>query len=165
MFDKIKHKMEEKRLIHEAQIQHEKERIQNLLDSSISWDFVVEMQREDESANGKRCFLKKYVVCSVKREDVWDNDEVEGVVISGDDFGKSVILEQGVDFYERKRFRLWDTHDYVWYAYGQNLMFSNQDINTVAELNDYVNQYNNNLLEGKMQNISSKATIEEENKL
>lgn len=149
LFEIIRQNLEQKRLLHEAEIEREKERIQKLSNSPIPWDFVIELEREEENTRGKLCSLKKYVMCNVRRKEVWDSEEIEGVVISGDDFGKQMILEVKLDFYGRNRLRFWDTYDYVWYSYGKQPELANQSFATVAQLNEYINLYNKNLIEGK----------------
>jgi len=155
LFEIIRQNIEQKRLAHEAEIEREHARIEKLLDSPIPWDNVIELSREEENINGRLCYLKKYAICPVSRNDVLKHDEVEGVVITGDDFGKQIVLTEGQDFYGKDRLKLWDMHDYVWYSYGKNLTLTNQSFSTVADLNDYVNQYNKNLLEGKSSNINT----------
>ena len=94
------------------------------------------------------CYIEKCVVCNVKRKDVWLYDEVEGVVISGEDFGKRIKLSVGVDFYGRNQLSFWDNYDYVWYGDDKDPLFHRVSFKTISELNDYVNCYNKKQLEG-----------------
>jgi hypothetical protein len=142
------HKIEEKRLEKEARIEREKARIQGIMDSEIPWDRIVELECEYADENEDFCYIKKYVMCDISRKDIWTNNEVTGVIISGDDFGKTVTLKIGEDFYGKRQVSFWDSFDYVWYSYGDIPSLIGNTFKSIRELNDYVNLFNQNRING-----------------
>ena len=135
-------KSEEKRLEHQAQIEREKQRLEGILNMDIPWDYIAEFECEHDDENDEVCYLEKCVMLEVARKDIWTQEEVKGIIISGDDFGKSITLNVGEDFYGKKQVSFWDSFDYVWYSYGKTPMLLNQPFKTIRELNNYINDYN-----------------------
>ena len=152
-------KSEERKLEHQAQIEREKERIEGILNMDIPWDYVVEFQCEHDDENEDVCYLEKYVMCEVPRKDIWNQQEVKGVIISGDDLGKEVVLNIGKDFYGKSQLSFWDSSDYVWYAHGNTPTLSSKPLKTIRELNDWINSYNEKCLDTRCQEGKVKSQI------
>ena len=154
----IEQRIEEKRLEHIAQVEHEKEHIQQVLDSEIAWDYVVELECEYADENEDVCYIKKYVTCKVPRDEMWLQEDVEGIIITGDDLGKAITLSVGEDFYGKRQVSFWDNFDYMWHGYGETPDLSKQSLRIVRELNEHVNAYNKSRIDGMSQHDNTVVT-------
>ncbi len=166
IFDTIKHKydsaislieqrIEEKRLEQIAQIEHEKARVQGIANSEIPWDYVVKLECEYADENEDVCYIEKYVICKVPRDEIWFQKEIAGVVITGADFGRDITLSVGEDFYGKRQVSFWDNFDYMWHGCAETPNLSNQSFKYVRELNEYVNAYNKSRIDGMSQHDNS----------
>ena len=167
IFDIIKQKYEsardlrvqrikQKRLEHEVQVAREKARVQEILNSAIPWDYVVELGCEYADENEDVCYIEKCVVCKVPRSEIWLQKEVDGVIVTGNDFGRNIKLNVGEDFYGKRQVSFWDNFDYVWYSHCKTPSLSGVPFKTIGELNEYVNNHNQKLIDGVCRNDNVK---------
>ena len=140
-------KAEERRLEHLAQVERENARIQSIKDSAIPWDYVVELGCEYADENEDVCYIEKCVVCKIPRSEIWLQKEVDGVIVTGEDFGRNVKLNVSEDFYGKKQVSFWDNFDYVWYSHCKTPMLSSMPFKNIGELNVYVNNHNQKLID------------------
>ena len=154
----IERRIEEKMLEKAVRIANEKARIQQVLDSEINWDYVVELECEYADENEDVCYIKKYVRCNVPRDEIWLQKEVDGIIITGKDLGRSITLNVGKNFYRKRQVSFWDDFDNKWHGYEGTPDLSDQPFKFVRELNEYVNAYNQKCIDGMGQHDNSVIT-------
>ena len=159
LFEKIKKKHEDKliakakeleaeRLKQEeemlAKVNEREEYIKKLLNSKVPTDFILRLRHEILDKNGKfKHYIYDYFLCDTKREDLKYGDRFQAIKVSGNNFGKKFDLQVYSSSYSLSLTEV-QLNDVCGYWVGD--IRAGQSIptecDTIAELNDFANQYN-----------------------
>ena len=141
-------KIEEER---QAKLDKEKQRIENLLNSSVpNKDYIVELHYYviDDYAN-ILYGVYDYYLCNIRKYDFGYGDKTEVIKITGDNFGdKYTMYGHG---YSISSIELYDKKGILWEGETTDTIYIPEGVKTIRDLNNYA----------KIQNDERKEKYEE----